>query len=144
MQAVSRFGPRGEGGGANFVAGTAMNIVQRSRYGRRAAQNMTRDVRPARNLVNTARMFVRFQLLQTCHLILRNFVVDPEIKKRIDTRIAEARNALKELEAEAGELGNEELAIKAVDNEFKRKTVSIELLSLFYHSNIACLGRHCC
>jgi hypothetical protein len=51
MVAVSRFGPNGEGGGANFIAGTTLNIVGRSRYGKRAMQNMTRDVKQARNLV---------------------------------------------------------------------------------------------
>lgn len=54
MDAVSRFGPRGEGGGATFIAGTVMNIVTRSRYGKKMAQNLTRDVRPARNLAESA------------------------------------------------------------------------------------------
>lgn len=54
MEAVSRIGPRGEGGGATFIAGNVINTVQRSRYGRRAAQNTTREVRPARNLVSSA------------------------------------------------------------------------------------------
>lgn len=39
------------GGGANFINGTTMNIVTRSRYGKRAVANMTRDVYNARNLV---------------------------------------------------------------------------------------------
>ena len=54
MDAVSRIGPRGEGGSATFIAGHVINIVQRSRYGKRAAQNTTREVRPARNLVSNA------------------------------------------------------------------------------------------
>lgn len=54
MEAVSRFGSRGEGGGATFIAGTIMNIVSRSRYGKKVAQNLTRDVRPARNLGESA------------------------------------------------------------------------------------------
>jgi len=36
-------------GGANFVNGRTLNIVTRSRYGRKAIGNMTRDVQPARN-----------------------------------------------------------------------------------------------
>ena len=53
MEVVSRPGARGEAGGANFVAGSIMNMVQRSRYGKKAPQNMTRDVRPARNLAES-------------------------------------------------------------------------------------------
>jgi hypothetical protein len=37
-------------GGANFINGKTMNIVTRSRYGRKAISNMTRDVQAARNL----------------------------------------------------------------------------------------------
>ena len=33
---------------ANFITGSTMNQVTRSRYGRRLAQNMTRALRPAR------------------------------------------------------------------------------------------------
>ena len=39
------------GGGATFINGLTMNIVTRSRYGRKAVANMTRDVYNARNLV---------------------------------------------------------------------------------------------
>lgn len=53
MDAVSRVGPRGEGGSVTFIAGNVINTVQRSRYGKRAAQNTTREVRPARNLVSS-------------------------------------------------------------------------------------------
>lgn len=52
MQAVARFGPNGSGGGATFINGMTMNNVSRSRYGRKAIGNMTRDIQPARNLVN--------------------------------------------------------------------------------------------
>lgn len=54
MEAVSRIGPRGSSGGATFIAGNVINMVQRSRYGKRAAQNTTREVQPARNLVSNA------------------------------------------------------------------------------------------
>ena len=37
-------------GGANFVNGRTLNIVARSRYGRKAITNMTRDIQEARNL----------------------------------------------------------------------------------------------
>lgn len=51
MEAVARFGPNGSGGGATFINGMTMNNVSRSKYGRRAIGNMTRDIPPARNLV---------------------------------------------------------------------------------------------
>lgn len=51
MQAVSRVAPNGMGGGANFINGSTLNIVTRSRYGRKAVGNLTREIRAARNLV---------------------------------------------------------------------------------------------
>ena len=74
MGAVSRIGPRG--GGATFIAGIVINTVQRLRYGRRVAQNSTREVRPARNLVSGAG-----KSLET-HSQTRpdGAAVDPEIK----------------------------------------------------------------
>ncbi|KIK95336.1 hypothetical protein PAXRUDRAFT_25548 [Paxillus rubicundulus Ve08.2h10] len=100
MEAVSRLGPRGEGGGANFIAGSVINTVQRSRYGKRAAQNMTRDVRPARNLVSSA--------------------VDPEIKRRLDQTIQEARHALEVIDEGANALAAEERGIRAEETQFKK------------------------
>ncbi|EGO27756.1 hypothetical protein SERLADRAFT_354935 [Serpula lacrymans var. lacrymans S7.9] len=105
MDAVSRFGPKGEGGGATFIAGSIMNIVQRSRYGQRLPQNMTRDVRLARNLVNSA--------------------IDPEIKKTLDKRIQEARHALELIEVEAVALAGEETKINAEEKEYKKNHVGI-------------------
>ncbi|KIJ69821.1 hypothetical protein HYDPIDRAFT_78852 [Hydnomerulius pinastri MD-312] len=100
MEAVSRLGPRGEGGGATFIAGNVINTVQRSRYGKRAAQNMTRDVRPARNLVSSA--------------------VDPEIKKKLDQTIQEARQALEVINEGANNLAAEERGIRAEETQFKK------------------------
>jgi hypothetical protein len=56
-QAVSRFEKDGRGGSASFIAGSTMNIVARSQYGKRLTQNLTRDVQQARNLVNSASEF---------------------------------------------------------------------------------------
>lgn len=50
MRLVARDGPNGAGNGANFFNGTTLNIVTRSRYGRRAVANMTREIRPAKSL----------------------------------------------------------------------------------------------
>ena len=60
MEAVARFGPNGSGGGATFINGTTMNIVSRSRYGRKAIGNMTRDIQPARNLVTAVGTYASF------------------------------------------------------------------------------------
>lgn len=57
MEAVSRLGPNGEGGSASFIAGYTLNMVSRSRYGQKKAQNMTREFRAARNLVQTPSKF---------------------------------------------------------------------------------------
>ena len=50
MRLVTRDGPNGPGGGASFFNGTTYNIVNRSRYGKRAVANMTREIRPSRTL----------------------------------------------------------------------------------------------
>ena len=50
MQLVARPSAN-HGGGAAFINGTTLNIVTRSRYGKKAIGNMTRDVYNARNLV---------------------------------------------------------------------------------------------
>ncbi|KAF9236197.1 P-loop containing nucleoside triphosphate hydrolase protein [Melanogaster broomeanus] len=106
MEAVSRPGPRGEGGGATFIAGNVINTVQRSRYGRHAAQNTTRDVRPARNLVSSA--------------------VDPEIKRRLDQTIQEARQALELINEGANALAAEERGIRAQEAQFKMKFEALD------------------
>ncbi|KAH7887410.1 hypothetical protein F5I97DRAFT_1925860 [Phlebopus sp. FC_14] len=106
MEAVSRFGPRGEGGGATFIAGNVINTVQRSRYGKRAAQNMTRDVRPARNLVSST--------------------VDPEVKRKLDQTIQEARQALEVINEDANTLAAEERAIRSEEAQFKKKYEALE------------------
>ncbi|KAN0097138.1 P-loop containing nucleoside triphosphate hydrolase protein [Tylopilus felleus] len=106
MDAVSRIGPRGEGGSATFIAGKVINVVQRSRYGKRAAQNTTREVRPARNLVSSA--------------------ADPEIKKRLDQTIHDARQALDAINEEATDLAVEERKIRAEDTEYKKKFKDLE------------------
>jgi structural maintenance of chromosomes protein 5 len=45
-------------GGGNFIAGTTMNVVRRSAYGRKAAHNATHEIREARNLGSTHGNFV--------------------------------------------------------------------------------------
>lgn len=49
MEAVSN---PATGGGASFINGTTMNKVQRSKYGRKAVSNTTREIGQAKNLGN--------------------------------------------------------------------------------------------
>ena len=44
----------GKAGGANFINGTTLNMVNRSAYGRRLVNNSTRDLPPVRNLGNSS------------------------------------------------------------------------------------------
>jgi len=44
----------GKAGGANFINGTTLNMVNRSSYGRRLVNNSTRDLPPVRNLGNSS------------------------------------------------------------------------------------------
>jgi structural maintenance of chromosomes protein 5 len=53
MDLVTRVGPNGTGGGANFIVGSVFNRVSRSKYGRRLPYNATRDVKQARSLAAT-------------------------------------------------------------------------------------------
>ncbi|KAG1750954.1 hypothetical protein EDD22DRAFT_252965 [Suillus occidentalis] len=101
MEAVSR-----DGSGAKFIAGRVMNTVSRSRYGKRAAANMTRDLRPARNLVSST--------------------IDPEIKKRLDQTIQEARQALEVINEDANNLAAEEREIRAEEALFKKTFDALE------------------
>lgn len=67
MEAVSRLSEDGRGGGgATFIAGRTINMVRRSNYGRRLPQNMTRELRPARNLKSlpSESSFVRVRFVQ--------------------------------------------------------------------------------
>ncbi|KAG2138085.1 uncharacterized protein EDB93DRAFT_1106448 [Suillus bovinus] len=100
MEAVSR-----DGSGAKFIAGRVMNTVSRSRYGKRAAANMTKDLRPARNLVNSTSEWG---------------TVDPEIKKKLDQTIQEARQALEVINEDANNLAAEEREIRAEEALFKK------------------------
>ncbi|KAF8967457.1 P-loop containing nucleoside triphosphate hydrolase protein [Flammula alnicola] len=67
-------------GGATFINGPTMNIVTRSRYGRKAVGNVTRDVQQARNLTTPT--------------------IDPELKRRLDENIQNAQQGLDLCESE--------------------------------------------
>jgi hypothetical protein len=105
MDAVSKYGPRGEGGGATFIAGPVMNIVTRSRYGKKVAQNLTRDVRRARNLAESA--------------------IDPAEKQRIDDKIKTAKTALAAIEEETNKLSEEDAELQKDDKEYKKEHAAL-------------------
>ncbi|KAJ3504973.1 hypothetical protein NLJ89_g7660 [Agrocybe chaxingu] len=83
-------------GGANFVFGSTMNIVSRSRYGRKAVSNLTRDVPNARNLTAPS--------------------IDPAVKQRLDEALAQASTQLSLAEEAIKELKQ---AMSALDPEKK-------------------------
>ncbi|TFK69418.1 hypothetical protein BDN72DRAFT_614626 [Pluteus cervinus] len=85
------------GGGANFTSGSSMNTVTRSRYGKRALGNMTRDIKPARNLVAST--------------------VDPEVKRRLDDAINESRQAITIIESQRAEIDAQHKIVMAEDSE---------------------------
>ncbi|TDL30065.1 P-loop containing nucleoside triphosphate hydrolase protein [Rickenella mellea] len=106
MEAVSRFGPRGEGGGASFVAGRTLNRVQRSRYGKRAPQNTMREIRKARNLAFPP--------------------VDQALKSSIDRSIAEARSLADEAEEEIKKLQAQMTDKEARFKELQKEKAEID------------------
>ncbi|KAF8237930.1 P-loop containing nucleoside triphosphate hydrolase protein [Tricholoma matsutake] len=106
MEAVARFEPNGSGGGATFINGMTMNNVSRSRYGRKAIGNVTRDIQPARNLV-------------TAH-------VDPEIKQKIDASIASNKQDIAMCDNERKELEEQMKSVLEEDKEFQKRYESIK------------------
>ncbi|KZT29504.1 P-loop containing nucleoside triphosphate hydrolase protein [Neolentinus lepideus HHB14362 ss-1] len=101
MELVSRLGPRGEGGGATFIAGMTQNRVTRSRYGKRLPQNSTYDIKPARNFGQSS--------------------VDKDAMKRFDAQIATAQQNLSKLEEQVKGLTEEEARIRTEFNAKKAK-----------------------
>ncbi|KAI0044470.1 P-loop containing nucleoside triphosphate hydrolase protein [Auriscalpium vulgare] len=101
MEAVSR------SGGGSYIVGMTMNQVTRSRYGRQLAQNLTRDIRPARNLVGPT--------------------VDLTVKRDIQRRIGEAEDRARMAREEANKLGDEDRELKAMHNEFKRRWDAVDV-----------------
>ncbi|GLB34268.1 putative P-loop containing nucleoside triphosphate hydrolase protein [Lyophyllum shimeji] len=89
------------GGGATFINGNTMNNVSRSRYGRRAIGNTTRDVPPAKSLGNVT--------------------IDPELKRRIDESIANFQQEIVSLEKERAELDVELSNILEEDKVFEKR-----------------------
>ncbi|KAG5651262.1 hypothetical protein H0H81_009306, partial [Sphagnurus paluster] len=89
------------GGGGSFITAGIMNNVTRSRYGRKAVGNVTRDVGPARSLANVT--------------------VDPMVKQRIDATIAHCQEQIMALDQERMDLDRENAAIMEEDKAFKAR-----------------------
>ncbi|TFK43988.1 P-loop containing nucleoside triphosphate hydrolase protein [Crucibulum laeve] len=105
MQAVSR-ADNGKTGGATFISGTTLNTVNRSRYGKRAVANMTKDVPPARNLVVPT--------------------IDPEQKRQIDDSIQRAKQEIGNCDIEKQSIDAEMAEVLEGDKEFQKRHDSVK------------------
>ena len=118
------------GGGANFINGATMNIVTRSRYGKKAITNMTRDVYNARNLVVPTSKTISLGcgcLLQSADGLF--YTVDSEVKQRIETDIRTAQQDKEMYEKEKVEVNQGIKQIGELDERFKERLVSLVLLA---------------
>ncbi|KAI0690848.1 hypothetical protein BC835DRAFT_1407403 [Cytidiella melzeri] len=88
-------------GSISYVIGKIYNNVKRSKYGKRLAQNQTREIAPARNLATTA--------------------VDPNVKRQHDQAIAEAQDGLRICRAEMDKLSEEDSEIQTEYREAKKQ-----------------------
>ncbi|KIL63939.1 hypothetical protein M378DRAFT_78988 [Amanita muscaria Koide BX008] len=112
MKLITRDGPNGPGAGANFFNGATINMVSRSRYGKRAVANITREIRPARNL--------------------RIVMIDPEVKRKYDQTIATAQQEMtlldeekKKLQAVLNEVLEEEKVFEGQMADIKKRRDAI-------------------
>lgn len=95
MDALSR------SGNVSYIIGNVLNSVRRSRYGKRLAQNSTREIAKARNLVAAT--------------------VDPAVRQGLERSIAEARENAQSFDDKIQELGQEEAQHRKEHNELKKK-----------------------
>jgi hypothetical protein len=109
MEAVGR--PEA-GGGASFVCGKTMNIVQRSRYGSRALNNMTRDILKARNLTVQTGTLPAFSANSAQH-IYHPLLVDPEVRRQAEETVVSCQQQLAMREEERTELDKRQAGLKA-------------------------------
>ncbi|KAF8651094.1 hypothetical protein AX16_004894 [Volvariella volvacea WC 439] len=100
MQAISRVIP-GLPSGGTFINGRVINTVTRSKYGKRAVGNITRDLRPAR--------------------IFATSTVDPNVVARVNQVIQEAQQELALLQEEREQLDSEHNVLVQEDRKFVTK-----------------------
>ena len=128
MQLVARPGAN-HGGGASFINGATMNIVTRSRYGKKAVANMTRDVYNARNLVvPTSKHFPRLSTASSDVLFF--YTVDSDVKQRIENDIRTAQQDMEMYEREKVEINQGIKQIGEEDEVFKQRLVRLVFLAL--------------
>lgn len=121
MDAVTRTFPNG-GGGANFINGKTLNIVARSRYGKRAIGNVTREIRPARNLVaSSSENFCSCS--QPCAQLCIS--VDPEVKQRIHDQIVDTSAWISTIEDERAVIDEKLKAVLSEDSDLVNVLVSL-------------------
>jgi len=89
-------------GGATFITGRTMHVVSKSRYGRKAIQNSTREISNARYFASSnGKCFAR---LSRTHTDLVHHAVDPAAKERIETAMRDAKMKLDMVEEEHKDL----------------------------------------
>ncbi|KXN89001.1 Structural maintenance of chromosomes protein 5 [Leucoagaricus sp. SymC.cos] len=115
MEAVGR--PE-TGGGASFVCGNTMNIVQRSRYGSRALNNMTRDIPKARNLT--------VQTAWRANILLRPSPVDPEIRRQAEETVRSCQEQLAMCDEERKGLDARQAALREKGAEVEERIRQIK------------------
>ncbi|KAI0784897.1 P-loop containing nucleoside triphosphate hydrolase protein [Abortiporus biennis] len=93
-------------GGASFIVENVMNQVTRSRYGKRLAQNSTREIRAASQLVSTA--------------------VDPQIKRQHEQALTLAKEELTKCQQRGAELAQEEAEIRAQHKTLSERNKALE------------------
>ncbi|KAJ3877761.1 hypothetical protein F5051DRAFT_407478 [Lentinula edodes] len=99
-QAVAR------SGGATFIVGSVINNVSRSRYGRKAVSNVTREVRPAK--------------------LLANHGVDADAKRRFESEIVQHKVDVAAHDEEIGRFKEEERQIEAEAKEHDKRGAAIQ------------------
>ena len=119
MQSMSR------DGGVRYILGNVLNVVTRSRYGQRLAQNSTREINPARNFI--AGTGKRAKLQRLCHADPR-IAVDQNVKHAIERRLSEAQQQLTVAQESTEGIVNEDRAIREEQRKLKQELVR-DLLS---------------
>lgn len=133
---VMRFLANAPGNGANFITGRTMNQVGKSRYGRKAVQNMTRDIRDARSL-NSVSGTSGLYVGSAC---LMNIVVDTERIARLNNELNEIRQDMENGDTEIGPLKDKLADISAEEKDIYARSVCLNM-SKWVMSN-CCSERH--
>lgn len=113
------------GGGASFVCGNTLNIVQRSRYGSRALNNMTRDIPRARNLTAQTGQSTFHRIFNFDFTFCVCRIVDPEVRKQAEETVKKCQEALMNFDEERKVLDQRMADIKAEDKKIEERLKGI-------------------